>query len=281
LILAFEAVVFSASVGDSRAVLGTQKLPNIFPVPQASTSDRQVLEEIRNRRSSNPDIEIFPLQLTKDQKPNDEEEKKYILSCGGRVQRIVDEFGKMIGPFRVWDKSGNFPGLAMSRSIGDLIAKRLGVISTPIITKYQIKPNDDFFLIIASDGVWDAMENEDAVNFVECFRRKCKNEKVEDEDIVTPHNSCIAQLLAEEARIRWYSIVAEEDVKIDDISVIIVEMNFSEKPVNTGIKKTMNRRTVIQKDTIEGIDYFRAPSIKEVVIGDPKRSSVVGEGPED
>lgn len=247
-------------------------------MPQASTSDKHLLEEIRNRRSSNPDNEIWPLQLTKDQKPSDEEEKKRILSSGGRVERIRDEFGKLVGPYRVWDKNGNFPGLAMSRSIGDLLAKRMGVVSTPICTKHKIKRNDDFFIVIASDGVWDVMENDDVVNFVECFRRKCKMEP-DGDDLVTPNNSCIAQLLAEEARIRWFSIVAEEDVKIDDISVLVAEMNFSEKPVHTRMEKTMKRLTVMKKDSDDQIEYFRAPSIKEVAIADPKRSSVVGESP--
>lgn len=267
--------IYSGSVGDSRAILGTQKLPKVLPVPQSGTADKNILEEVRQRRSSNPENEIWPLQLTKDQKPNDKEEKINILKAGGRVQRIVDEFGKAVGPYRVWDKTGNFPGLAMSRSIGDLAAKRLGVISTPICTKHVINNDFDFFLVVASDGIWEVMENEDVANFVECFRKSCKEGQRENGDEVNLLTSCISQLLAEEARVRWYSIVAEEDVKIDDISCIVVEMNFSDKVAKKVRMNNPLKRTV--KTVAEEIssDYCRAPSMKEIVIRDPKRGSVV------
>ena len=255
-------------------------MPKLLPVPQAEIVDKEILEEVRNRRCSNPENEIWPLQITKDQKPNDQEEKKSILKAGGRVQRIVDEFGKVVGPYRVWDKNGNFPGLAMSRSLGDLVAKRLGVVNVPVCTKHAIRPDDDFFLVVASDGVWDVMENEDVVNFVECFRRKCKNEAHESGDEVTPLTCCISQLLAEEARVRWYSIVAEEDVKIDDISCMIVEFNFSDKPITSKVnQRTQIKRTIKTVAELDSSEYYRAPSIKDLVIRDPKRGSVVGESP--
>ena len=36
-----------------------------------------------------------------------------------------------MGPARVWLKNENIPGLAMARSIGDLVAQQAGVISDP------------------------------------------------------------------------------------------------------------------------------------------------------
>lgn len=50
------------------------------------------------------------------------------------------------------------PGLAMSRSIGDLVAKQVGVIAEPEILRYKI-PNNGFILI-GSDGLWDKMDYE-------------------------------------------------------------------------------------------------------------------------
>ena len=35
--------------------------------------------------------------------------------------------GAQLGPFRVWVKGATYPGLAMSRSLGDLIAASVGV----------------------------------------------------------------------------------------------------------------------------------------------------------
>ncbi|MEE4248946.1 MAG: hypothetical protein V2I33_26545 [Kangiellaceae bacterium] len=47
----------------------------------------------------------------------------------------------------------------MSRSIGDRIGKKIGVIADPILTSYPNLGSNEFFLMAASDGVWDVMEN--------------------------------------------------------------------------------------------------------------------------
>lgn len=70
------------------------------------------------------------LQLSKDHKPSNEEEKARIEKSGGKVEKYIEK-GMRIGPYRVWKKGESYPGLAMSRSIGDLIASKIGVICTP------------------------------------------------------------------------------------------------------------------------------------------------------
>lgn len=54
--------------------------------------------------------------------------------------------------------------LAITRAFGDHSLKKAGVIANPYIKKHVLK-NSDKFLIIASDGVWDALEDQDAVNY--------------------------------------------------------------------------------------------------------------------
>ena len=66
-----EDSILSGSVGYSRAVLGTLKLPEQLPVQNAQLADKKILQNVRERRNSKPNIKIFPLQLTLDQKPND------------------------------------------------------------------------------------------------------------------------------------------------------------------------------------------------------------------
>ena len=66
--------------------------------------------------------------------------------------------GKKVGPMRVWSKHIRQPGLAMSRSIGDDLAKQCGVIATPSV---RIIPRDrerDRGIIICSDGISDQIE---------------------------------------------------------------------------------------------------------------------------
>ena len=60
---------------------------------------------------------------------------------------------------RVWKGHERYPGLAMTRSIGDRKAKNIGICSDPIITQYDIDLSNDLFFVMASDGVWDTMNN--------------------------------------------------------------------------------------------------------------------------
>lgn len=48
---------------------------------------------------------------------------------------------------------GNLPGLTVSRSLGDEIAKQIGVIANPIIQFFEFFPEQDQFMIIGSDGL--------------------------------------------------------------------------------------------------------------------------------
>jgi len=73
-------------------------------------------------------LEAIP--LSRDHKPNIEEEKIRIEKKGGKVEKFIEN-GKRIGPYRVWKKNEAYPGLAMSRSLGDLVASKIGVISVP------------------------------------------------------------------------------------------------------------------------------------------------------
>lgn len=73
--------VFCANAGDSRAIVARQCNKYIYLV------NRNNWEVIR---------------LSNDHKPDLPEEKKRILSFGGRVETVYDETGKSIGPFRVW-----------------------------------------------------------------------------------------------------------------------------------------------------------------------------------
>jgi len=76
------------------------------------------------------EIYLEAIQLSNDHKPNNEEEKSRIEKCGGKVEKYIEK-GIRIGPYRVWKKGEAYPGIAMSRSIGDRIASKYGVICTP------------------------------------------------------------------------------------------------------------------------------------------------------
>ena len=53
--------------------------------------------------------------------------------------------------------------LAITRAMGDHALKKDGLSSVPHINKHVLRPFDNY-VIIASDGVWDSLEDQDAVN---------------------------------------------------------------------------------------------------------------------
>jgi serine/threonine protein phosphatase PrpC len=126
-------VVFCANAGDSRAVLYSMGHKLIG-------------------------MQVQP--LTTDHKPSTSFEKQRIRAMNGRVQAIRNPQGKFIGPDRVWLKEKESPGLAMSRSIGDEIAHTIGVSENPEVFRFDLAPEDKF-IVIASDGVWEFMTNEE------------------------------------------------------------------------------------------------------------------------
>ncbi|CBJ31810.1 conserved unknown protein [Ectocarpus siliculosus] len=132
--------VWVANAGDSRVVLGTEK--------RAGSAD-----------GSSAEVEpsgLVPVALSDDHNPDKPEELERIESCGGFVSPPPEEGLSA----RVWlDQELTRIGLAMSRSIGDHAVKEVGVIATPEIKVRSISEGDAF-LVLASDGVWEFMGNQ-------------------------------------------------------------------------------------------------------------------------
>lgn len=51
--------------------------------------------------------------------------------------------------------------LSLSRSIGDETASSVGCTARPEVTYFALRPGLDAYLVIASDGVWDVMSNDE------------------------------------------------------------------------------------------------------------------------
>ena len=51
----------------------------------------------------------------------------------------------------------------MTRSFGDQIAASVGILAEPEISEWKFT-NEDKFLILASDGVWEFIESEEVLN---------------------------------------------------------------------------------------------------------------------
>lgn len=127
-----------ANLGDSRAVLG---------------------------RIS--DGELKAVQLTIDHKPDLPKEAERIRKCGGRV---IPHKGEP-DVHRVWSADDDYMSLAMARAFGDFHLKDYGVIAIPQITHIRLT-NDDQFLVLATDGVWDVLTNEEVASIVWSIENK-------------------------------------------------------------------------------------------------------------
>ena len=143
------------------------------------------------------------IELTRDHKPTELDEKQRILENDGRIQPFVED-GEFVGPERIWIKEEEVPGLAMTRSFGDRVAATVGVISEPEIKEMELNINDKF-MIIASDGIWEFISSQECVNIISNFYEK--------NDI----KGCCEYLYDESSK-RW---LKEEEV-IDDTTLILV-----------------------------------------------------------
>jgi len=103
--------------------------------------------------------------LTRDHKPDDPLEAQVIFQAGGRIDSYRDNNGLKVGPERVWLKNEDIPGLAMTRSFGDQVAARVGVTAVPEIAELRMTPADKV-IILASDGVWEFLENQPVADIV-------------------------------------------------------------------------------------------------------------------
>ncbi|KAG7033746.1 putative protein phosphatase 2C 73, partial [Cucurbita argyrosperma subsp. argyrosperma] len=103
----------------------------------------------------------IPIQLTVDHKPNIPCEAERIHNSHGRITAEKED----PDIHRVWVPDADYPGLAMSRSLGDFCLKDYGVISNPQIS-YRNLTRKDEFIVLATDGVWDVLTNKQVINIV-------------------------------------------------------------------------------------------------------------------
>ena len=139
--------IICANTGDSRAIV---------VYDQANDSNSKTLNF----------LDSVPLSI--DYKPELPEEMSRIILAGGVVEQMKDDFGEGIGPYRVWVKGKDYPGLAMSRSIGDIKGKSIGVIPDPGILEYDLNKSTKY-IIVCSDGVWEFLNNEAVMNIGKRF----------------------------------------------------------------------------------------------------------------
>lgn len=168
------------------------------------------------------------------------EERKRVMDCGGEVCRLSLAGGAEIGPLRCWPG-----GLCLSRSIGDV---DVGDFIVPIPHVKQIKLSKaGGRLIIASDGVWDALSCEKAAK---CCRG-------------LPAELAARQVVKESLRTRGLR---------DDTTCLVVDLLPPVSYISTMpslVKKQTNLKSIIAK--------WRSKESSAVVASKPNAVSFVEE----
>lgn len=106
--------------------------------------------------------------MSRDHKPGDRDEAIRIRAHGGRIEPYLDEDGTFQGPDRIWLMEEDLPGLAMSRSFGDMVAASVGCISSPEIFEFPLV-DEDKFIILASDGIWEFITSQECIEIIKDY----------------------------------------------------------------------------------------------------------------
>jgi serine/threonine protein phosphatase PrpC len=107
------------------------------------------------------------------------------------------------GPHRVWRRRQIDGGLAVSRAIGDTALESAGVVPQPDVIKQSVTALDKF-VVMASDGVWDQLTNDQVVS------------------IASQHDDprVASNAIVKEARRRW----ERSGAYVDDITAMVIKM---------------------------------------------------------
>lgn len=147
------------------------------------------------------------IELTRDHKPNLADERARIEKAGGRV--VFDGYAN----HRIYAKNGRYPGLNMSRCLGDLLGHAdAGVSCEPEVSERQITENDQI-LLLCSDGVWEFIKAEEAMAIVKPFAAGKAMQG--------------ADKLAKDAWDRW--IKEEGGAVVDDITAVLIYLQVAGK----------------------------------------------------
>lgn len=144
------------------------------------------------------------VRITIDHKPTDPSEQERIEKISQALVDKKGEFCAVTDDGRIVSERRGAYSLGVSRALGDKTYQPC-VSYIPDVFTRKITPNDQF-LVLACDGLWDMMSDDQVVQFVGDRLKKSNPQE-------------IAQDLCEEALVRWRNTKGS-----DNVTIIIVTL---------------------------------------------------------
>ena len=165
------------------------------------------------------------IDACRDHKPDIPEERERICQNGGVVIKPPLDVNH-----RVYVKGFRFPGLAMSRALGDLIGyHRAGISAIPEIHEIDLDGSES--MLMCSDGVWEFLSSQDAVNLISNYLVD-----LEEEDDEASQHMHAAELLCKVSWDKW--MTEENGAVVDDITAIVAYLGSPSVMTVTSPDKT-------------------------------------------
>ncbi|KAF3706599.1 Protein phosphatase 1D [Channa argus] len=214
----------------------------------AHVGDSAVVVGVKENES---DITLQALEITQDHKPELPKEKERIERLGGSVMkksgvnRVVWKRPRLThnGPVRRSTVIDQIPFLAVARSLGDLwsydfYSGEFVVSPEPDTTVMTLDPKRHRYIILGSDGLWNMMPPNNAVNM--CYSH---------DKMVGPKGMSCARRLGCTALLFW----KERMLRADNTTVIVLALQ------ERGGPPIAMHRDEIVVDMATGIDHVPYP----------------------
>ena len=177
------------NVGDSRIVIGERRGEHVIAVPLSHDQTPFRRDERQRCKAAGSYIRTGG-QL--------DGETRYSVAWEDALG--VDDDENSGDPPRLWARDLRGPGCAFTRSLGDAAGEAIGVFARPELVSKELREQDQF-VVLASDGVWEFISSQRVVDMVMGFHN--------------PLEACRA-VIAESYRL-WL----QYDVRTDDITMIL------------------------------------------------------------
>ena len=226
-----------AGVGDCRAVIGTRDRTDGGEGAATHADGGNGGGESDGRSDGRSDGEgaeegavdephgqgrLHALALSTDHKVDLPTERARIEAHGAFVSEasLDDDDFRPARVYRSRHEPSKGPGLCIGRVLGDLDGgPEVGLIATPEVYVHTVRPADQF-LLMASDGVWEFIDNEEAVAMVDSFYSKGLTP--DQLQAATPERTPAAQacaFLVAKSALAWR---IHEAPYRDDITLIVI-----------------------------------------------------------